>query len=270
MADEQILFLLTSPPMKDGEKGIAGIAALQKALASRAFLPDDDDAPENPGKKDGKGVYGAETAAAVKRRKFWIGYPAAKLTGHMAGDQFRDYLSGERKPTPAMVAMRRNRLRGRKGGTAPKLKALKIALRQKGVKENPRDTNKVKYSAWYGLVGPWCVMFQAWVGAQAKEAWAKQGARFASVAAVEAAAAKHDFGMSFTSSPEPGDLVTYDFPDPPGAFDHIGRFVKWTVKGKTFQAIEGNTSTGSNSNGGQVMLRTRDVSLVHRFIHLDE
>jgi hypothetical protein len=76
--------------------------------------------------------------------------------------------------------------------------------------------------------------------------------------------------MSFTRNPEPGDLVTYDWPDEPGPSNHIGRFVKWTVKGKTFQAIEGNTSTSSNSNGGQVMLRTRDVSLVNHFIHLDE
>src|SRR5262245_56140499 len=110
MADEQILFLLTSPPMKDGEKGIEGIAALQKTLASKDFLPEGSDAPENPGKQDGKGVYGPETADAVKRRKFWIGYPADKCSGHMAGDQFRDYMSGERKPTPAMNAMRRKRL----------------------------------------------------------------------------------------------------------------------------------------------------------------
>jgi hypothetical protein len=256
--------------MKDGEKGIEGIAALQKALTTNVFLPEDADPPENPGKKDGKGVYGPETAAAVKTRKFWIGYPEDKLTGHMAGDQFRDYVLGERKPSPAMVAMRRKRLRRRAGGTSPKLKALKIALAQKGIKENPRDSNKVKFSAWYGLVGPWCVMYQAWVGAKAKEAWAKQGARFASVAAVDAAATQHDFGMSFTRNPEPGDLVTYDWPDEPGPSNHIGRFVKWTVKGKTFQAIEGNTSTSSNSNGGQVMLRTRDVSLVNHFIHLDE
>jgi hypothetical protein len=270
MADERMVFLLTSPPMKDGEKGIEGIAELQKALTSTDFLPEDADRPENPGKKDGKGVYGAETADAVKLRKYWIGYPAEKLTGEHAGDQFCSYMFGTREPSPAMAAMRRRRLRRRERGTSPKLKALKIALAQKGIKESPRDSNKVKFSAWYGLVGPWCVMYQSWVGAQAKETWAKKGARFASVEAVEAAAARHDFGMSFTRNPEPGDLVTYDFPDAPGPFNHIGRFVKWTVKGKTFQAVEGNTSTSSNSNGGQVMLRSRDVSLVHRFIRLDE
>jgi hypothetical protein len=270
MADERMMYLLTSPAMKDGEKGIEGIAELQKALTTNVFLPEDADRPENPGKKDGKGVYGPETAAAVHLRKFWMGYPVNKSNGFSAGERFHSYLLGETKPTAAMIALRRKRLRRRRAGGSPKLKALKIALSQKGVKETPRDTNKVKYSAWYGLVGPWCVMYQAWVGAQAKEAWAKKGVRYASVAAVEAAAAQHDFGMSFTSHPEPGDLVTYDWPDEPGPSNHIGRFVKWTIKGKTFQAIEGNTSTGSNSNGGQVMLRTRDVSLVHHFIHLDE
>jgi len=270
MADERMLFALTTPPMRDGVKGVEGIAELQKALTSNVFLPEDADKPENPGKQDGKGVYGSETAAAVHLRKFWMGYPVNRSNGHSAGERFHSYLLGEIKPTAAMIALRRKRLRRRQAGGSPKLKALKIALGQKGIKESPRDSNKVKFSAWYGLVGPWCVMYQAWVGAQAKEAWAKKGARFASVEAVEAAATHHDFGMSFTSRPEPGDLVTYDFPDAAGPFNHIGRFVKWTVKGKTFQAIEGNTSTGSNSNGGQVMLRTRDVSLVHRFIHLDE
>ena len=54
-----------------------------------------------------------------------------------------------------------------------------------------------------------------WVGAQAREGWAKKGVRYASVAAVEAAASQHDFGLSFTPHPEPGDLVTYDWPDEP-------------------------------------------------------
>ena len=206
-AEERTLYALTSPPMKDGEKGIEGIADLQKALASKEFLPEKAPAPENPGKKDGIGVYGPETAAAVHLRKFWMGYPDGKCNGHFAGERFHAYLFGEAKPAADMVAMRRKRL-NRRDGTSPKLKALKIALAQKGIKESPPNTNKVKFTAWYRLVGPWCVIFQSWVGVQAKEPWAKQGARYASVAAVDAAAAQHDFGMSFTSNPEPGDLVT--------------------------------------------------------------
>jgi hypothetical protein len=270
VADERMIYALTTPPMKDGDKGIEGIAEMQRALTSKDFLPKNAKTPENPGKKDGRGVYGTETASAVHIRKFWMGYPEGKCNGHIAGERFRGYLLGETKPTATMIAMRRKRLRRRQAGSSPKLKALKIALAQKGIKESPANTNKVKFTAWYGLVGPWCVIYQCWVGVQAGESWAKKGARYAAVFQVDAAAAQHDFGMSFTSNPEPGDLVTYDWPDEPGTSNHIGRFVKWTAKGRTFQAIEGNTSTSSNSNGGEVMLRTRDVSLVHHFIHLDE
>jgi hypothetical protein len=74
--------------------------------------------------------------------------------------------------------------------------------------------------------------------------------------------ARHDsHGLSITNAPEPGDLVCYDW-EGNGEFDHIGIFEGW-VEGsnkKKFTAIEGNTSIESNSNGGEVMRRTRDLS----------
>jgi len=42
-----------------------------------------------------------------------------------------------------------------------------------------------------------------------------------------------------------------------GRFDHTGIFVRWIEVGKTFESIEGNTAVGNDSNGGNVMLRTR-------------
>ena len=57
--------------------------------------------------------------------------------------------------------------------------------------------------------------------------------------------------------PRAGDLVLYDWSG--GDVDHIGLFETWTG-GRTFQAIEGNTSTSNDSNGGQVMRRQRDAA----------
>ena len=30
------------------------------------------------------------------------------------------------------------------------------------VAEDPRGSNRVRYSIWYGAIGPWCQMFQNW------------------------------------------------------------------------------------------------------------
>jgi len=63
------------------------------------------------------------------------------------------------------------------------------------------------------------------------------------------------YGLSVTSNPEPGDIVVYTHGQ-----GHIGLFDKWInrVRGE-FQTVEGNTSFGSDSNGGQVMVRQRKV-----------
>ena len=44
---------------------------------------------------------------------------------------------------------------------------LDIARAELGTTESPAGSNKVKYSTWYGLTGPWCVMFVMWCCNQA-------------------------------------------------------------------------------------------------------
>jgi hypothetical protein len=62
------------------------------------------------------------------------------------------------------------------------------------------------------------------------------------------------YGLTTTSSPIPGDLVCYDW-QRDGIYDHVGLFEEGDAA--SWRAIEGNTSTSSNSNGGQVMRRSR-------------
>lgn len=55
---------------------------------------------------------------------------------------------------------------------------------------------------------------------------------------------------------QPGDIVIYDF-ERDGTTDHCG--IVESVSGATLAVIEGNTSVGNDSDGGEVMRRTRNV-----------
>jgi hypothetical protein len=138
-------------------------------------------------------------------------------------------------------------------------RALAQAITQIGVKESPPDSNQVKYCSWYGMVGPWCAMFVTWSfetigGAQAFV----KGSRYAYVPYIVSDARAGKYGLKTTDEPIPGDLACYDW-EWNGEYDHIGVFEKW-LGGGDFNAIEGNTSYGNDSNGGEVMRRSRNRS----------
>jgi hypothetical protein len=73
-------------------------------------------------------------------------------------------------------------------------------------------------------------------------------------------------GLAITHDPKPGDVVCYDW-DGDGVADHTGLFDHWNG-GNDFVAVEGNTALGNDSNGGQVMERTRHRSNVQAFVHV--
>jgi hypothetical protein len=143
--------------------------------------------------------------------------------------------------------------------------ALKRARTQLGVTESPPDSNRCKYTDWYGMVGPWCAMFVTWsfeLGATDVRKQAPsfiRGKQYAYVPYVVGDARAARNGLTTTDDPRPGDLVCYDW-QRDGEYDHIGIFEQWEIGTGTFTAIEGNTSVDNNSNGGQVMRRHRDVS----------
>jgi hypothetical protein len=117
------------------------------------------------------------------------------------------------------------------------------------------------------MVGPWCAMFCTWcyeLGAKdVKEDSPTfiQGSRYAYVPYIVGDARGARYGLK-TVDPDqvmPGDLVCYDW-GWDGTYDHVGLFEKWTSGLSVFNAIEGNTSVDNDSNGGEVMRRTRNVS----------
>lgn len=137
---------------------------------------------------------------------------------------------------------------------------LGIAREQIGVKESPPGSNKVKYNTWYygrevsGAAYPWCMVFVQWVFDQAG---VELPARTASCGALMRAAKAA--GCWVTKGYQSGDVVIYDFPGG-AATDHCG--IVESVDGTSISAIEGNTSSASDADGGAVERRARKFSQI--------
>lgn len=145
-------------------------------------------------------------------------------------------------------------------------KIISLCQSQVGYKEDPPNSNKTKYGEWYGWNGvAWCGIFVSWVYDQCGIKWPKKietPKGFAWVPALYMRAKQNDW---ITLEPKRGDIVLFDW-DGNKQADHVGIFLEWTEKGKTFKSYEGNTSPNNQSNGGIVMLRDRKVSQVQAFV----
>lgn len=137
---------------------------------------------------------------------------------------------------------------------------LDIARSELGTKESPAGSNHVRYNTWYygrevsGAHYPWCVTFVQWVFSQVK---APLPARTASCTALMNAAKAA--GCWVTGGYRPGDVVIYDWGGDKVP-DHCG-IVESTGVDK-INAIEGNTAVGNDSDGGEVMRRTRPLRTI--------
>lgn len=141
---------------------------------------------------------------------------------------------------------------------------IKIAESQIGEGEKPLNSNKTKYGKWFGYDGvAWCGIFVSWCYAQANLQLPKIGF-LKGYAGCQTAVAYFKKNNKITTKPISGDIVFFDW-NADGRYDHTGLFVKW-INDKEFETIEGNTAVGNDSNGGNVMKRTRknkNVIFVH-------
>lgn len=130
-----------------------------------------------------------------------------------------------------------------------------IASKEIGYTENPKNSNKTKYGAWFLYDGvAWCGMFVSWVYDQAKCNLGNIG--FAKgFAGCQTAVVHFTQTKEITKTPIMGDIVFFDW-NGDLRYDHVGIFEK-DIDGVHFQSIEGNTSVGNDSNGGEVMRRFR-------------
>ena len=143
---------------------------------------------------------------------------------------------------------------------------IQTAKAEENTKENPPASNKQKYGEWYGLNGAkWCAIFVSWVYDKAGYPLGK----IESPKGYHYCQGAYNFWKKrgeLTKSPQPGDIVLYDWKGD-GHCDHTGIFESWkdVSKGR-FYAWEGNTEFGNDSDGGKVMRRERSVSLVKAFV----
>lgn len=218
-----------------------------------------------PGEIDGQ--FGEGTGRACKRAKYWLGYPLKEMKP-IYGEVINDYLSGKKKLPPTYRTRRNDRLKASQV-TPIRDKALHVAVTNLGYKESPPGSNMTKFGAWYGLNhAPWCAMFVTFCYVQVNSKAFAKGSRYAYVPYIVANARAGRYNIAITHDPLPGDLVCYDW-EGNGVADHVGLFEKWLNKAQgTFQAVEGNTSVGNDSNGGEVMRRERKRSQVQAFVHV--
>ena len=130
---------------------------------------------------------------------------------------------------------------------------VKVALQEVGYSES--KGNRTKYGEWFGLNGvAWCGIFVSWC-------YAKGGVKLPRIgfwngfAGCQTAFKYFKTNNMLTHYPIAGDIVLYDWQGD-GRYDHTGIFLR-QIDTNTFSAIEGNTSTANQSNGGSVMIRTR-------------
>ena len=134
---------------------------------------------------------------------------------------------------------------------------LAVARRELGYTESPAGSNRTKYGKWFGLDGqPWCMMFVQWCFRQAGAQDMLPMLTASCGALMRAAQAK---GCWVTGEYQPGDVVIYDFPG--GAkTDHCG--IVEQLAGGGIMAIEGNTGSGNDADGGQVQRRLRSNKVI--------
>lgn len=143
---------------------------------------------------------------------------------------------------------------------SPRQKILAIAAKEIGYAETPANSNKTKYGKWFGFDGvAWCGMFVSWCYAQAGSPLPPIGFP-KGFAGCQTAVAFFKQKKMVVGDPKPGDIVFFDW-NRDGRYDHTGIYVR-ELSESQFETIEGNTALNNQSNGGQVMRRTRDYANV--------
>jgi hypothetical protein len=211
------------------------------------------------------GVFGGETGRACKRAKYWLGYAESQLQPTFGG-LIEALLEGRKQLTPTQKKRRQARVKESRNKPLRE-KAYQEAVRHLGMAESPPESNRVVFSDWYGMVGPWCAMFvtYCYVAAGSKQAF-RRGSKWAFCPFMVSTATAGEDHLALTTKPLRGDVVLYGFGD--SLAKHVGLFERFIDRSGSFTAIEGNTSIGNDANGGSVMRRERHTSQVVGFVRV--
>jgi CHAP domain-containing protein len=258
------LLQLTTGPMRGGD-----VREAQHLLGGANVFGVD----FHPGAEDG--VFGEQTGSACVRAKAYLGY-STKRCPPSYGDELAGYLTGQRLP----LLKRVRKARQQKQPLSLSARALREATKHLGLQEQPANSNRQPFGAWYGYNGvAWCAEFVSYCYSKAGSKAFAPRQHYAYVPYIVNDARAGRNGLSVTTEPRPGDLVCYDWQGN-GVADHVGLFEVWVDrKAGHFRACEGNTSPddrGSQSNGGGVYRRgerpgkgdTRSVRQVQAFVRV--
>lgn len=164
-----------------------------------------------------------------------------------------------------LVATARRALSG--GSSSNRIRAdvtklLATARSQAGISESPPYSNRTPYTAWYGLVGPWCAMFVSWVFWHAGHPLPaiRTSKGFAYCPDIVSWAKRNGLWRDRTVRPRPGWIVLFDFPgDGVNRPSHVG-IVEQVLPDGRISTWEGNTSSGGGRDGGSVVNHRRSVA----------
>jgi peptidoglycan hydrolase-like protein with peptidoglycan-binding domain len=137
---------------------------------------------------------------------------------------------------------------------------LRRAQGEIGTKESPPSSNHQKYGEWYRLdYQPWCAIFVTWADQVDGTGAASfvRGSYYSYVPYIVSDALAARRGLSKTTSPQPGDLACFDWSGD-AVWDHIEIVETPPDDAGNFVTVGGNTSTSSDSDGGEVMRRQRN------------
>ena len=136
-------------------------------------------------------------------------------------------------------------------------KILEIARLQLGIKENPPNSNRVKFNTAYygqevsGSAYPWCCAFVWWVFREAGASGLFYGGK-------KTASCSTLLGFHKTQAVRenylPGDIIFFNFGGKKNT-QHVGICEGWD--GQYITTIDGNTAPTNEANGGAVMRRRR-------------
>ena len=240
---------LTSPNVKS-----ADVSAAQSVLKDLGYYN---------GKMDG--IYGEQSAAATRAAKWDLGY-AEKNINSTFDDTLASFLLG--KKDTWLLMKRRASIRHNKQTVGDA--ALAEGFKYVGVSEEPAGSNKVMFSEWYGMTGPWCAMFVTYCFVAAKSKSFIKGSKYAYCPYVlnDAKASRNGLRIVPKADVRSGDIVLFDW-NGDGTADHIGIVDKPPAKKKaTFTTVEGNTSGTNPSDGGMVAKMNRVTSDVIAFVRV--
>ena len=242
------------------------------------------------------GIYGPVTANAARTAKYLLGYAEADVSPTY-GPLLDEYLSGKRKPSPAMRLRARRRKPKPVARTVGSLAAdLMVSWYSRSWREYPSGSNQVqplmhlcrdlRLSSYYSNMGyPWCALavFVAALanGSKSAKACLRDGlfnGLYTPTIRQVAENGAHGLRAVSPSSIRHGVCLLFNFGGGNGdEVDHIGIALggpgetvtaagrRWTPPPGSVVTVEGNTSydeSGSQANGGAVAIRIRPLSQV--------